>query len=487
MHLRRCPRLVLLAVVLPFLSACGGSRRILIVDEVDDAGSQSIPDADGPIVITVDISARQQTLEGFGASVAWYANWFTQHPNRAKLATTLFKDLGFDILRLRNQHRTAGDLPDPDGLDIYREATASLGHPPRVLLTSWSPPSELKASGKTDCDSSDTNVTCSLRVDADGTFPYAGFAEYWFESVQAYRAEGLEPYYVSIQNEPDFKPTGWEGCMFNPAESGGLPGYDRALDAVSQRFAEANEQVRLLGPETAHVQSGAAMRYANALDSTQLYGIAHHLYDGSTWHSPNGFSASMNDLATAFPEIPRFQTEFSPVDNGSAVDAGFEVAWLIHNSIAVERASAYLHWELFWPGSGLVSISNPNKPDKWTNTSGYQILDAYYAFRHFARYTDPGDTIVASPSTSTKVLATAYLSVDASRLTVVLLNLTTAPQSFTLDLSGFDFASSLAFVTTQDAPWQTGPALTSSTTNQIDLDAKAIVTIVVSKNATDTL
>jgi hypothetical protein len=94
--------------------------------------------------------------------------------------------------------------------------------------------------------------------------------------------------------------------------------------------------------------------------------------------------------------------------------------------------------------------------------------------------------VVSSPSTSTKVVATAYLSPDESRLTVVLMNVTTAPQSFTLDLSGFGFASSFGFVSTKDASWQTGPALAPSMPNQLDLDAKAIATIVVSKNANDT-
>lgn len=473
--MRKTP-LLLIPLLLPSLAACGGSRKMPTNDEPDVE--------EGPIIVTVDTTVKLQTLEGFGASVAWYNNWFTKHPNRATLAQLLFKDLGFDILRLRNQHRTAGDLPDPDGLDIYRTAEASLGHPPRVLLTSWSPPPELKASGKTNCDSTDTNTTCSLRLDADGTFPYAAFADYWFTSLEAYHAVGLDPYYISIQNEPDFKPTGWEGCRFNDTERGDLPGYDRALDAVAQRFADGNVQVRMLGAETAQLQSGAALRYADAANTAQLYGIAHHLYDGSSWRNPNNFDASMSTLASTYPDLPKFQTEFSPTESGKAVDDGFGVAWLIHNSIAVEQASAYLHWELFWPGSGLISLSNPERPAQWTNADGYQILQSYYAFRHFARYTEPDDRVVSSASTSSKVVATAYHSPDESRLTVVMLNVTTEPQSFALDLSGFEFASSLAFVTTATAPWQVASPPTSSTTTELQLDAKAILTVVLSKSET---
>lgn len=63
---------------------------------------------------SVDISITYQTLEGFGAAIAWYDNWLTGHPNKSELYKTLFFDLGLDILRLRNQYRNSSNFAYDD-------------------------------------------------------------------------------------------------------------------------------------------------------------------------------------------------------------------------------------------------------------------------------------------------------------------------------------------------------------------------------------
>lgn len=465
-----------LILVLPTLvAACGGSRVTRSDEVAPGTGSGATT------IVTIEPSTKYQELEGFGASVAWYANFFTAHPNRDRLATLLFKDLGLDILRLRNQYRAPGDQPDPLGIELYRAATESLGHPPRVLLTSWSPPAALKASGRTDCKSDDTDQTCTLRRNDDGSFPYGEFAQYWLESLQAYHALGLDPYYVSIQNEPDYRPNGWEGCLFAETERNGLPGYDRALDAVSKRLEEANIETRFLAADTAHLQNGAVLRYASASDTKQIYGLAHHLYDGSDWTKRDAFYMAMSDIAIAYPDLPRFQTEFSPTQDGQAVEAGFDVARLIHNTMNYEGGAAYLHWELLWPSSGLVAVENPRDPSLWKTPEGYRVLEPYYSVRHYSRYTDPGDRVVANHVSTSSILATAYLSSDELRLTLVLLNPTDKTQKFALDLSGFEFTSSIVIVTTPEEPWRLADSLVSGASPRLSLASQGIMTLVLSQ------
>lgn len=467
----RCHSPLLSFCLIPVLASCSGSARV-------------IPDADGDeeaigtALVEVDPAQRLQAIEGFGASVAWYGELFTEHPNRAALAQLLFADLGIDILRLRNQYRKAGDVPDANGVAIVQAATESLGHPPRTLLTSWAPPASLKASGIANC-SGDSDTGCTLRKNTDGSFPYDEFARYWVESIQAYRTEGLDPYYVSIQNEPDFVPNGWEGCRFDPIEQNGFPGYDRALDAVATQFSSAAIPTRLIGPDSAHLLNGAVLKYVEAAKPGQLYGIAHHLYDGNSWKNPDGFYVPMADIAQTFPELPKFQTEFSPTDQaGKAVQGGFEVAWLIHHSIAIEHASAYLHWELFWPTSGLVAIDNPHDPSRWTSANGYTIREPYYAMRHFSRYTDPGDRVLKTSVDATDVLATAFLAPDGSRLTVVVLNTSNAQRSFSLKLGGFAYVASKSFTTTSDVPWQPGAEFApESDPTEVALPPRSVMTI----------
>ena len=116
--------------------------------------------------VDVDLSERHQTLEGFGAAVAWYDNWLTEHPNKAEIYTTIFKDLGLDLLRLRNRYRYQSEFA-VESQEIVEQGSLSLGRDLTVLMSSWSPPPELKSNSLTDCTDQDS---CTLLKDDSG-FP----------------------------------------------------------------------------------------------------------------------------------------------------------------------------------------------------------------------------------------------------------------------------------------------------------------------------
>jgi O-glycosyl hydrolase len=100
-------------------------------------------------------SQRFQTLEGFGASIAWHGDVLLRHPAKAEIFSLIFQQLGLDILRFRNRYQRSTEAVDlSQELEILAGATASLGRAPRVLLTSWSPPGSLKASGAENCTGS---------------------------------------------------------------------------------------------------------------------------------------------------------------------------------------------------------------------------------------------------------------------------------------------------------------------------------------------
>ncbi|MGC4066591.1 MAG: hypothetical protein QM784_18545 [Polyangiaceae bacterium] len=383
------------SLVVAFIAiACGNAPRDDVGNNDDDASTQQDPK------VIVDATTHYQTLEGFGAAVAWYHQLYTQHPNREQLKSVLFGELGLDILRLRNQYRPETPNPDPESLEIHADATESLGHPPRVLLSSWSPPAALKANGATDCKNLDP--TCTLNKDAEGNYVYTAFGKYWADALEAYRVAGLDPYYISIQNEPDFTPdrSAWEACRFDPEQSENYPGYDQALDAVTQAFEARGLSARLLGPESAQIGSAQVQRYLDRLDTEKLYGAAFHLYGGGSWSAPATYRAALAAIGADAPDLPRFQTEFSPTSSdGAANAAGFEVAWLIHENLTAASGSAYLHWELFWPTSGLVSIENPKTPEKFTTPEGFTKIPPTTRYGTTASTPNPATLGCRSPRT----------------------------------------------------------------------------------------
>lgn len=397
-------------------------------------GSPAIADPESlDATLSVDVSQSFQRLEGFGAAVAWYGEWLTGHPHRDELYKLLFRDLGLDILRLRNTYRDSADNFDPVAAELIPAATASLGHAPRVLLTSWSPPARLKASGKTDCAG---ETTCTLKKE-DGAFVYAEFGDYWRQSLQAYAGIGVNPTWISIQNEPDFIPPSWEGCRLDPTE-GAFPSYAKALDAVRASLEQSQIQVGFLGPEVIGLGGQKVQTYTSSLDLARLDVIASHLYDGQNWRIPDSYVTKMRGVATDMTAKPIFQTEFSVPGGGGA----FEIAWLIRNSLVELGAAAYLHWDLIWTGEdGLVSIEHPSRQSSWQNPEGYAIRDDYYSLQHFAAHTEPGDVRVAAVSAQQDLKPVAFRSEDGKRITLVALNTGQSPYQLRLEVPNVSIQS----------------------------------------------
>jgi glucuronoarabinoxylan endo-1,4-beta-xylanase len=398
-------------------------------------GGILMPAGPANLVVTVDSSSQHQTLAGFGAAVAYMSNFLSARNDN--IYEVLFVDSGLDILRLGNWYQNQpatgnspnGPFTDHNAALIVQKATAARGGtPPKILMSSWSPPSYLKSNGMTKpawgVDAGGSGAGTLAQV--NGAFAYVDFADWWVRALAAYAANGIVPDYVSIQNEPDFFNAGWETCYFAAVEGSvskdgvTMAGYGQALAAVYNAIQASSlaSKPMLVGPESAGIGSKSVQKYLATLDPSQLFAIAHHLYGPSDDDpAPNGWGKDMTGVATTAAPLakPIFMTEYAP-----NLPSMLNTAWLMYNAVAVEGVSAYIYWDLIWDNNtkgALVNIAGVNP------TSTYTIADTFYAFKHFARWTDPGWVRVdATTPTGSTVLATAFVSPDSSQLTVVLLN-----------------------------------------------------------------
>ena len=428
----------------------------------------------GTAVVTLLPGERHQTLEGFGASLAWHLNLVVGNPPR-RLYQTLFPDLGLDVLRLRNRYQRSegNDQNLGQEVEILRRAREALGHPPKIMLASWSPPAVLKANARERCNS---NNNCTLRRD-NGQFAYARFADYWYDSLQHYATLGIVPDWIALQNELDFIPPDWEGCKFTPTETDQYPGYDRALSAVRSRLSRLRSPPKLLGPEVVGVHWHKVGDYLKAVNLDLLDGVSHHLYEKGPdgvwdWRSPgpDSFVEPMKEAAAAAGKKPIYQNEFGTEDD-RGTEGGFETASLIHHSLVDEGVVAFLYWNLAWetPG-GLVSVG----------TSRYKIRDQYYSLKHYARFTDPGYVRVGARSDSGDIRVSAFLSPASDRLTVVVLNAGSQRMLVRVDPGGFAAQSSATYRTTYRPPksevWEELGALPPS--GVVSMPSRSVATVV---------
>jgi len=433
--------------------------------------------------VTVDSGTRYQTMVGFGAAVAFEIGLLANQANSTEIYNALFVDAGLQILRVANWYQNSQARGNPNDMGDFNStvsvvagARAALGHDPVILMSSWSPPPSIK---------SVNSFVGGTLGQSNGAYRYADFGQWWRASLDAYAAAGVVPTYVSIQNEPDFLPTGtnpWSSCLIDATEDlTKHAGYGPALDAVASAIADLPSKPTLVGPEVSGIGGATIENYLQAMTTAgnldRMGGVAHHLYNGGTSSLPSSFSSGMTTLAGASGGLPLFQTEFGP----NPADM-FNTAWLINNAVTVEGVTAYLFWDLIWGESatstnpsGLISIETVSQAN-WKTPHGYKINDTYYALKHFAKWIDGGWQRIAVTPASIVIRASAFASPDGQSVTLVLLNTDSIEHTVTLDPGAFTFGTSQVYRTSGTAE-RTAPLGPLAAGNVIDMPGRSLATV----------
>jgi O-glycosyl hydrolase len=364
-----------------------------------------------------DTAAKYQKIDGFGAAYTWYSDWLHQCDNQEGAYDALFKDAKLSILRFKNEYEYnredfAGNAATMvKYYEAAKKRTAEYGVEPLVLMSCWSPPKFLKKDN-------DISGKSTLKKDENGNYCYAEYADWWAESIQYYKAQGIKIDYICIQNEVDFAAE-YDGCRFEPVESEEYASYAKAHVAVynelKERFGE--DAPKILGPETMSCVYSTVNFYMNDVFETEpesVAGIAHHLYVGG-----DNF-INLMDLNTYYKDLKKWQTEFYASN-------ALKCANLINDCMIYEHANAYIYWSGTWADEETkfetgylmgIKLGRGN----WINDTGWRLAGDYYAMKHFSEFILPGYTCIKSLSKDITVSTSAFINEDASKVAIVLIN-----------------------------------------------------------------
>jgi glucuronoarabinoxylan endo-1,4-beta-xylanase len=428
-------------------------------------------------------TTANQAISGFGAAEAFYVNYLDQHPNRAAIYTALFdpvQGLGLNYLRVQDLYRSGA--ADTDTPKVVTAANAAHGSPLTIIMSSWSPTADEKSNG--------TTTGGGTLIQKSGAYDYAGFAQYWYNSLTAYAALGVSPDYISIQNEPDFNAS-YDSCLFSAVEGSPYAGYGQAFDAVfnSINGGSLAKIPEMIGPETLSAGS-SFLSLSGSVSTTEIAAYAHHLYNvSSTNPNPDAGLTALQGVETAYPTQTKFMTEYYDAP-------GFLTAWNIHNAFTVANDNAYIFWGATWPSAldaakdqaadqqGLIYIDNPfASSSTWAFTQGWTYNDAYYAMKHYSYYIKPGYIRYDATVDNTDERVSVYQSPDQKTTIIVALNVsTTKTDDLALDLSSITYTTSALYRSTFSQPITTGERWASlgayDSTNGITLAPQSAVTIV---------
>lgn len=354
-------------------------------------------------VITFDSSTTYQTIDGFGGSIAFFGNWITNHEYKTDIYDLLFSELKPSVLRLRNHYDTDNEFQTSSELmDTDREhvdaAKERLGSNFDILMSSWSPPKNRKASGEI-VGVEDFTLNTMKKTKA-GAWNYSWMARHWLNSLLAYESLGVVPRWVSIQNEPDYTEVGLPSCLLAEEESDVYPSYFKTLRKTSTWLADRGINVTLIGPEStgfdSFIDSGSA--------EDRLSIVANHLYKAGDQFTDENFFSNLEAQLEAGRAIAEargyekmYMTEFANLAQYETSNV-LDFAKVMYMTLTTGHASMYLNWDLMWGegfGEGtLMLVENPFDTASWTTTQGYYTTPAFWWFSHFTRYVRPGSVRV---------------------------------------------------------------------------------------------
>lgn len=404
-----------------------------------------------PLHIVVDRRIKFQEMVGFGASVTDASAFVLQHflddEQRQSLVQELFSreaGIGLDFVRVTIgasdfslEPYSLDDVPPGEtdaglehfSIDANREellpvlrAALAINPQLKVMASPWSAPAWMKTSGSL--------VKGQLREEA-----YGPFAQYLSRFVDAFAAEGVPMYAITLQNEPHFEPPNYPGMRLTPAARSRLIG-----EFVGPLFAERHPQTRIL--EWDHNW--------NELDAPLLVlqdpGASRYV-SGVAWHCYGGFVAAQSTFHMIRPDKETYITECS---GGGWEPPGLDPLTQFAGQLIAGGIRGWAKGVLLWN----LALDEDHGPrlGGCPNCRGVVTIDShdgrvtrnpeYYALAHYSRFVLPGARRIASSQEEGGLDNVAFENPDGS-VVLVVVNGSKAGRRFSAGEPGCRFVSAL--------------------------------------------
>lgn len=400
--------------------------------------------SDRAIVIDVDETVVYQEMIGFGAAITDASAYLINNklgPQRDAILQELFgrnPGIGLTFMRVpmgasdfSTTHYSYDDMPagqtdsalarfsiSPDRADKLPVLKRALAINPQLALVAspWSAPGWMKTTGSL--------IKGSLRPAA-----YAAFAEYFLRFIQAYSAEGVPIFAITLQNEPAFEPADYPGMLLDPAARAALIGQ-----YVGPLFARAGISTRILDWD--HNWDLPQQPLAVLADN-----VARPYVSGIAWHCYAGTVAAQDTVHAAYPSKDMYFTECSGGDWASvfADNLKWNVSTLI---IGATRgwAKGVALWNLALDENGgphLGGCGNCRGVLTINSISGVVTRNVeYYALAHASRFVRPGAHRIASSTNVGGLQSVAFKNGDDGSKVLIVVNTAAADVSFAIRIGG---------------------------------------------------
>ncbi|KAK9420156.1 putative Glycoside hydrolase family 5 protein [Seiridium unicorne] len=346
----------------------------------------------GQTAITVDLSTKYQTIDGFGFSQAFgrALEFENADPTLAKEALDYLFDTttgaGFSIIRNRIGSNGLGTA-------LNQQAQAVSYGVKTIYADAWSAPGFMKTSGSDQlagylCGT--TGHTCST-----GDWKQA-YADFLVQYVEYYAQEGLTVTHLGFLNEPDYQ-VSYSQMQISTNGQEAIDFIPILYDTVQE--AGANIVIACCDALGWNTQSTYTTAFVNAgvIDGLGVITSHGYSYDAKT-------PVNQTDL-------PKWNTEAGPSSafvttwySSSADNEGFTWA----NNIAVAMVNAQLSAYLFWEGFEIEETQSGSHLVDTIDETTATPSGIFWAFAMWSRYIRPGAVMLGTYGSITSVITGAF-------------------------------------------------------------------------------
>lgn len=449
--LNRAFHVSLLTLVLnPCVACVSGTGATMLLSPA--ASSQTV---------TVDASMSNQTLEGWGTSLAWFANsvgGWTNATNQNNLMNALFSPtsgLGLNYLRYNigggndplcgtggthyacitpSYHATPGYESSSGSYDWTQDANQRWVATHAQTLganlfeaVSFSPPYWMTNSGTSEGGVNGTdNLASGYYGSSSGTF-----ADYLTTVSQEYSDSfGITFHHLEALNEPGAGQGWWiagdtkqEGCAF-----ASLAHQESMVQSLQSALIGKGLVTQVAAMD--EYQEGVLNNTANTA-AEELYSYDATTLGDMTQVNTHGYSSTAGSVALGTSAL-RLRKRLTMSEWGSGDITGKDLSNQILADMYGTRPTAWVIWQPDYPV--LMNIDYTNQ--------AYTLHEAYYVFEQYAKFIRPGFQFIAIADTQ----SLAAFNQHSGTLVIVTQNWTGSDRSVTYQLNNFTAVGASAAV-----------------------------------------
>lgn len=297
-------------------------------------------------------------------------------------------------------------------LPLIQEAQEVAGHL-KLIVSPWSPPAWMKTNGQ-------MNQGGKLRAEYR-----EAWALHYARFIQAYEAEGVPVWGLTVQNEPKATQR-WDSCVYTADEERDF--VKNHLGPLLRREGLGDRKLMIWDHNKERLYERARCVFEDPEASSYVWGAAFHWYTGDHFEALDAVHHRWPDKGLAFTEGCLEQSPDTSPWAGAERYAHDILGNLNHGM------TLWCDWNILLDEQG-----GPNHVENFcsapiighTQEQRLEFAPSYHAIGHFSRFIEPGSRRIAVSRYTDRLECTAVRT-PAGRLVTVVLNRTDADIPFVL-------------------------------------------------------